>query len=185
MKNNVCNKSGTSGTSKGYHFYATLCLSCLSRYMREICSNPLWFCSLCPFWFCTGNTFAIFRTRRGKDSIPYSQHAPIFTKSFYRFFHSLSLLSSPHTTCQPLSAIRRIQDVIVRQEYVTREDARKDKLRIRVPEGTEVFGPIEGKGAEKYSWIFGWIYHDTIYNFSVHPLLAYKHDCWQIFTAWN
>ncbi|KAL0114076.1 hypothetical protein PUN28_011411 [Cardiocondyla obscurior] len=47
----------------------------------------------------------------GEDSIPYSQHAPIFTKSFYRFYYSFCLYPPGlFPTRQPLSTIRRIQD---------------------------------------------------------------------------
>jgi len=96
-------------------------LSFLSLHARDVFQSPL-ISSLLPLLILPGNTFAIFLARRAKDSIPYSQHAPIFTKSFYRFFHSPSLpsSSSPLPLTNPFSAIRRIQDVIVRREYVTR-----------------------------------------------------------------
>lgn len=80
----------------------------------------------CPFWFRPGILSPFSRRDAGENSIPYSQHAPIFTKSFYRFYHSLCLYSPcPLPTYQPLSAIHRIQDVILRREYVTRGRAKR------------------------------------------------------------
>lgn len=50
----------------------------------------------CPFWFRPGTLSPFSRRDAGENSIPYSQHAPIFTKSFYRFYHfPLSLFSLP------------------------------------------------------------------------------------------
>jgi len=85
--------------------------------MRHIVPFPFDF--MLSFLILPGYTFAIFPMRRdalrrnaGKDPIPYSQHALIFTKSFYRFYHSLCLYPPcPVPTYQSLSAIRRIQNL--------------------------------------------------------------------------
>lgn len=104
-----------------------LCLSFLPIYPWDTPSSHSSLILFCPFWFRPGTfAFAIFPTRRrgGFDSVLptrpdlYEVFLPILP-------FPLSLSSCPLPTYQPLSAIRRIEDVILRREYVTRGRAKR------------------------------------------------------------
>lgn len=101
--------------SRVYHF---------PGYIRE--TSLFLFDSVLPFLISPGHTFAIFPTRRrgGFDSVLPTR--PDFYEVFLPILpFPLSLSSCPLPTYRPLSAIRRIQHVILRREYVTRGRAKR------------------------------------------------------------